>query len=98
MPSQEMSQAPWRKSKATDGSLTAKNGPAGVGTTVVEGRKPWLQERPRLWEAAQPMLQEPPLKTRPTWNVATAVEPKAKVSGSTSVACASGGLPPVQPV
>src|SRR5215467_6885797 len=98
MASQEMSQAPWRKSKATARSLTAKNGPAGVETTVVEGRKPWLQEMPPLCEVAQPMLQEPPLKMRPTWNVATTVEPKAKVSGSTSVACASGGLPPVQPV
>jgi hypothetical protein len=28
-----------------------------------------------------------PSKKRPTWNAPTTVEPKAKVSGSTSVAC-----------
>src|SRR5919197_110412 len=33
------------------------------------------------------MSDAPPLKKRPTWYAATTVEPKAKVSGSTSVAC-----------
>jgi hypothetical protein len=33
------------------------------------------------------MSVAPPLKTRPTWKAVTMVEPHAKVSGSTSVAC-----------
>src|SRR5436190_11354845 len=33
------------------------------------------------------MSEAPPLKNRPTWYAATTVEPNAKVSGSTSVAC-----------
>src|ERR671930_303145 len=33
------------------------------------------------------MSDAPPLKKRPTWYAATTVEPDAKVSGSTSVAC-----------
>src|SRR5437016_2415876 len=41
---------------------------------------PWV-------DVAQPMSVEPPLKKRPTWNAETTVEPLAKVSGSTSVAC-----------
>ncbi len=34
----------------------------------------------------KPMLVAPPFRNRPTWNVATIVEPNEKVSGSTSVA------------
>jgi hypothetical protein len=33
------------------------------------------------------MSAPPPLEMRPTWNALTMVEPKANVSGSTSVAC-----------
>ena len=33
------------------------------------------------------MLEAPPSKMRPTWEVTTSVEPKANVSGSTAVAC-----------
>ena len=33
------------------------------------------------------MLEAPPPETRPTWNAETIVDPKAKVSGSTSVLC-----------
>src|SRR2546430_1155371 len=33
------------------------------------------------------MSDEPPLKKRPVWNAQTTVEPKPKVSGSSSVAC-----------
>src|SRR2546423_343883 len=33
------------------------------------------------------MLEDPPSKKRPTWNVDTRVLPDANVSGSTSVAC-----------
>src|SRR5262245_5347113 len=90
-PSQEISQTPSRASKATDGSLTAKKGPAGIDALVVAGRKPWVQETPPLVLVAQPMSLAPPLKTRPVWNVATTVDPHANVSGSTSVACAATG-------
>lgn len=33
------------------------------------------------------MSDEPPLKNRPTWKATTMVDPKEKVSGSTSVRC-----------
>src|SRR5258708_37130308 len=49
------------------------------------GRRPLVQAPPLLVEVAKPMSQEPPSKTRPTWKVATIVEPLEKVSGSTSV-------------
>ena len=38
------------------------------------------------------MSEAPPLKNRPTWKVARTVDPEAKVSGSTSVACWLVGL------
>ena len=43
MPSEEISQTPCRASKATAGSLMALNGPVGVATPVVPGRKPLVQ-------------------------------------------------------
>src|SRR5882672_580200 len=49
------------------------------------GSRPLVQAPPLLVEVAKPMSQEPPSKTRPTWKVATIVEPLEKVSGSTSV-------------
>src|SRR5712691_10303744 len=61
--------------------------PAGVAKTVLDGRKPEVHFFPPLVEVAKPMLEAPPLKKRPTWKAETMVEPKAKVSGSTSVAC-----------
>src|SRR5438874_10708689 len=51
------------------------------------GRNPLVHVAPPLIEVAKPMSAPPPLKIRPTWNALTIVEPKAKVSGSTSVAC-----------
>ena len=87
MPSEEMSQTPWRASKATAGSLIALYGPAGLATVVVPGRKPLVQVAPLLAERAQPMLADPPPKIRPTWKADTIVDPKLKVSGSTSVRC-----------
>src|SRR5207302_224917 len=51
------------------------------------GRNPLVHVAPPLIEVAKPMSAPPPLKIRPTWNALTMVEPKAKVSGSTSVAC-----------
>src|SRR5689334_13028121 len=51
------------------------------------GRKPCVHVAPELVEVAQPMLEEPPPDTRPTWNADTIVDPNANVSGSTSVWC-----------
>jgi hypothetical protein len=45
-----------------------------------------------LVEVAKPMAEPPPSKNRPTWKALTIVEPKAKVSGSTSVRCWLVGL------
>src|SRR5437899_8886675 len=61
--------------------------PVGVEKGVVPGRKPLVKPFPPLIEVAKPMSEAPPLKKRPTWKVETKVEPEAKVSGSTSVAC-----------
>ena len=65
----------------------ALNDPGGLATVVVPGRKPLVQVAPLLAERAQPMLADPPPKTRPTWKAEMIVEPKLKVSGSTSVRC-----------
>src|SRR5215211_5516035 len=51
------------------------------------GRKPFVQVPPPSADRAQPMLEDPPSKKRPTWKAETIVDPAAKVSGSTSVAC-----------
>src|SRR5712692_8323064 len=61
--------------------------PGGVAKGVVPGRKPLVQLLPPCVDEAKPMSEAPPLKKRPTWKVETIVEPKAKVSGSTSVRC-----------
>src|SRR2546426_6550695 len=61
--------------------------PGGVAKTVLDGRKPLVKLFPPLVEVAKPMLEAPPLKKRPTWKAETKVEPEARVSGSTSVAC-----------
>src|SRR5260370_41879862 len=61
--------------------------PDGVAKGVVPGRKPLVKLLPPLVEVAKPMSEAPPLKKRPTWKAETIVEPKAKVSGSTSVRC-----------
>src|SRR5436309_15821829 len=82
-----MSQTLCLASKATEASLARRYGPGGVELTVVPGRKPAVQLFPPLVEVANPMLEAPPLKKRPTWKAETMVEPKAKVSGSTSVLC-----------
>src|SRR5262245_40260423 len=49
------------------------------------GRRPLVQCAPLSVEVAKPIAQAPPSKIRPTWKVATIVEPFEKVSGSTSV-------------
>src|SRR5207247_2404789 len=94
---EEISHTPWRASNATLGSLTRSNGPSGFengpALNVRPGRKLDVSQlAPPLDERAQPMSEAPPLKKRPTWYVATTVEPEAKVSGSTSVACWLVGL------
>jgi hypothetical protein len=75
----------WAASKATLGSLTRANVPPAK--VVIPGRNPLFQELPPSPERAQPMFDAPPSKNRPTWNADTIVDPDAKVSGSTSVAC-----------
>src|SRR5712692_1773690 len=53
------------------------------------GRKPWVQVAPLLVDVAHPIFELPPCESgkRPTWKAETMVEPKEKVSGSTSVWC-----------
>jgi hypothetical protein len=87
MPSEEISQMLCLASKATAGSLIALKAPGGLATVVVPGRNPLFQVLPLSDERAQPMLAEPPPKTRPTWKTETMVLPATKVSGSTSVRC-----------
>src|SRR5437588_5708128 len=83
----EMIHAPCLASKATDGSLTRGKVPAGFVYRVMPGKNPCVQLAPPLRDVAHPMSDEPPLKNRPVWKVATIVDPKANVSGSTSVLC-----------
>src|SRR6266699_1637260 len=66
--------------------------PVGVEKGVVPGRKPLVKPFPPLVDVAKPISEAPPLKKRPTWKAETKVEPEAKVSGSTSVACWLVGL------
>ena len=54
---------------------------------VIPVRKPLVNVLPPSVEVAKPISEAPPLKKRPTWKAETIVEPKAKVSGSTSVRC-----------
>ena len=51
------------------------------------GRNPLVHVVPPSIEVENPISAPPPLEMRPTWNALTIVEPKANVSGSTSVAC-----------
>jgi len=74
-------------SNATDGSLARAQGPL-PWDVVTPGRKPWFQVCPPSVLVAKPMSLEPPSKKRPVWKADTRVDPKARVSGSTSVACA----------
>src|ERR1700730_17937711 len=53
----------------------------------MRGRSALVHVVPASVEVAKPMSAPPPLEMRPTWNALTIVEPKANVSGSTSVAC-----------
>src|SRR6185503_3021765 len=80
-PRLEMSHTLSCASKATTGSLACRYGPPEL--VVRLGRKPLVQVAPLLVEVAHPMLEEPPPKTRPTWNADTMVEPNWNVSGST---------------
>src|SRR6266545_1469715 len=61
------------------------HGPGGVARTVVPGSIPSVQEFPASRETDHPMFDEPHVYARPTWNVATTVEPSVAVSGSASV-------------
>src|SRR5262245_36721192 len=72
-----------------DGSLMRGHGPGGVAFTVVPGSPPVTQVRPPSCEAENTLLLEPPpLKFRPDWDVVTIVWPNANESGSTCVLCA----------
>ena len=59
--------------------------PGGFAYTVVPGMKPFVHVVPSSVVVAKPRLEDPPSENRPTWKVATTVEPKEAVSGSTSV-------------
>src|SRR2546426_742414 len=69
----------------TDGSLIRAHGPGGVEYTVVLGRNPCVHVTPLSVVVSHPMLSDPPSVNRPVWWTATVVEPKEKVSGSSSV-------------
>src|SRR5262245_14696825 len=85
---EEISHVLCAASYATLGSLTRSNGLAAPELNVMPGKKPGAPHvAPPSPERANPMSVAPPLKKRPTWNVATTVDPLADVSGSTSVAC-----------
>src|SRR5438132_14321075 len=86
-PRYDVTQFPCFGSNATDGALARPQSPGGAAKTVVPGRKPLVQVAPPSCEVANPMFDAPPLKTPPTWKTDTIVEPKANVSGSTSVRC-----------
>src|SRR5438132_1768948 len=83
----EMIHTPCLASKATDGSLTRGKDPGGFVYRVIPGKNPCVQLAPPLRDVAHPMSDEPPLKNSSVWTVATLVDPKANVSGSTSVLC-----------
>src|SRR4051812_49778431 len=85
MPRLEMSQTLCLASKATAASLACPKLPPPL--VVMPGRKPLVQVAPRSPERAQPMFEEPPPETRPTWKAETMVLPNAYVSGSTSLWC-----------
>jgi hypothetical protein len=52
------------------------------------GRNPLVHVWPRSVDVANPIDDAPPPRlNRPAWKALTTVAPKAKVSGSTSVAC-----------
>src|SRR6266704_5864782 len=79
-----MSQTACLASKATEASVARSLGPPPT-YLVIPGSRPLVHDAPLLVEVAKPMAQAPPSKTRPTWKVATMVEPFEYVSGSTSV-------------
>ena len=87
-----MSHVAWAASYATTGSLARAFAPGGRLATVRPGRSPLRHVAPSFVVTAKPTFVAAPSKRRPTWNVATVVRPKVKLSGSTSVSCcASGG-------
>ena len=91
IPSDAISHCPCLASYATLGSLARSNGPPSAD--VSRGSTPWcVQVAPPSVDVAQPLSTEPASVIRPTWNVATIVEPQAKLSGSTSVACVPGSV------
>src|SRR5712691_1002122 len=71
-------------SKATEASVARSLGPAPT-YLVIPGRRPLVHDDPLFVDVAKPMAQLPPSEIRPTWKVATMVEPFEYVSGSTSV-------------
>src|SRR3954451_3683951 len=84
----EISQAPWAASYATLASLTRSNGLDASPELNVSCRKPGASHvAPPSPERTTPISLAPPLKKRPTWNVARTVPWSANVSGSSSVAC-----------
>src|SRR3954452_14329410 len=84
------SQNPCVASYATAGSLARCHCPRGEEKTVSAGRRPCRHVRPASRETEKPVFSDPPSAKRPTWNTATTVEPHAKLSGSTSLACCAG--------
>ena len=87
MPSAVASHTPCAASKPTVGSLARGSAPGCGESEVMPGRSPDRQWLPASADVATPIAVAPPFSIRPTWNTATIVFPKAKLSGSTSVAC-----------
>ncbi|HEY1366849.1 MAG TPA: hypothetical protein VGF23_07040 [Gaiellaceae bacterium] len=88
----EISHVPCSASYATAGSEARFTVPGGDDSTVRPGNAPVRHVRPASVEVANPMLEAAPSSNRPSWKVATTVEPNAKPSGSTAVSCWLSGL------
>src|SRR5436189_49800 len=61
-------------SKDTEGSVARSLGPPPT-YLVIPGRRPLVHDAPLFVDVAKPVAQLPPSEIRPTWKVATMVEP-----------------------
>ena len=84
-PSEEIIQTLCLASNAATGSVVRLKRSLEVGASP--GSTPEVKLAPPLVDVANAVLDAPPSKKRPTWEVTTNVEPNANVSGSTAVAC-----------
>src|SRR4029079_15758152 len=89
-PSDEIIHTLCLASNATTGSVVRLKRSLEVGARP--GSTSEVNVAPPSVDVANAVLDAPPSKKRPTWEVTTSVEPNANVSGSTAVACWLVGL------